>query len=173
MRENGKDREETRSRSFPLPLSRHSGKRTVFWTVAGFDSSNGAGITADLMTFAAHGGFGCSAITALTVQSTLGVFGWEAVRAELLRDTLRRLWEDLPAAGIKVGMLGTMEAAEVLGEFLEDCCGEYEAVGGVRSGAAVEFGAGSVSGWFGSPAGGEADALGGLDYAELGRVGAA
>lgn len=113
------DREEGGSREWSVPLWGHSRKPPVFWTVAGFDPSSGAGVTADLMTFAAHGGFGCSAITALTVQSTLGVFGWEAVRADLLGETLRRLWEDVPALGIKVGMLGTPGSAEVLSEFLK------------------------------------------------------
>ena len=92
----------------------------VVWTIAGFDPSSGAGITADLMTFAAHGLFGCSAITALTVQSTLGVAGSEAVRPELLRQTLAHLAADLPPTGVKVGMLGTPENAQVVGAFLQD-----------------------------------------------------
>ncbi len=118
MSKRGEDREETGSRGFPLPLWGSSEKLPVFWTIAGFDPSSGAGITADLMTFAAHGGFGCSAITALTVQSTLGVFGWEAIAPDLLRETLRRLEEDIPPAGIKLGMLGTPEAAEAVGTFV-------------------------------------------------------
>ena len=78
-------------------------------TIAGFDPSNGAGITADLQTFAAHGLFGTSAITALTVQSTLGVASAEAVSTELFRRTLDHLKADLPPAGIKIGMLATRE----------------------------------------------------------------
>ena len=50
-------------------------------TIAGFDLSSGAGVTADLMVFAAHGLFGTSCITGLTVQSTTGVAGVEAVPA--------------------------------------------------------------------------------------------
>jgi len=76
-------------------------------TIAGFDPSSGAGITADLQTFAAHGLFGISAITALTVQSTLGVAAVEPLSAELLRQTLDHLNADLPPAGIKIGMLAT------------------------------------------------------------------
>ncbi len=106
-------------RSFPLPLLRTPQKSTIAWAIAGFDPSSGAGVTADLMTFAAHGVFGCSVITALTVQSTLRVFGWEPVNAELVRATLDRLHEDLPFAGAKVGMLGTGVVAGVVGAFLK------------------------------------------------------
>ncbi len=90
----------------------------VVWTIAGFDPSSGAGITADLMTFAAHGLFGCSAITALTVQSTLGVAASEAVRPELLRQTLEHLAADLPPTGVKIGMLGTPQNAHTIAVFL-------------------------------------------------------
>ncbi len=90
----------------------------VVWTVAGFDPSSGAGVTADLLTFAAHGLFGCSAITALTVQSTTGVRGTEPVRREQLRETLGCLLADLPPAGVKVGMLGARAIAGVVGAFL-------------------------------------------------------
>lgn len=91
----------------------------IVWTIAGFDPSSGAGVTADLMVFAAHGLFGCSAITALTVQSTRGVAATEGVRPELLSAMLEELAGDLPAAGIKIGMLGTPEHARVVGGFLE------------------------------------------------------
>ena len=90
----------------------------VVWTVAGFDPSSGAGVTADLLTFAAHGLFGCSAITALTVQSTTGVRGTEPVRREQLQETLGCLFEDLRPAGVKVGMLGARAIAGVVGAFL-------------------------------------------------------
>ncbi len=92
----------------------------VVWTIAGFDPCSGAGITADLLTFAAHGLFGCSAITALTVQSTLGVGGIEAVRPELLQQTLEYLAADLPPKGVKIGMLGAPQTAQVIAAFLKD-----------------------------------------------------
>lgn len=91
----------------------------VVWTIAGFDPSSGAGVTADLMTFAAHGLFGCSAITAYTAQSTLGVATVEPVRPDLLAQTLDHLLADLPPAGAKIGMLGTSQNAEVVGEFVQ------------------------------------------------------
>jgi hydroxymethylpyrimidine/phosphomethylpyrimidine kinase len=88
-------------------------------TIAGFDPSSGAGVTADLMVFAAHGLFGVSCITALTVQSTLGVKGTVPVSAEIVHDTLDCLQSDLPLAGIKIGMLATAENVAMVAEFLE------------------------------------------------------
>ena len=88
-------------------------------TIAGFDPSSGAGITADLAVFAAHGFFGTSCITALTVQSTLGVRAVHAVDAAVLSSTLGCLEEDLPAAGIKIGMLATADNVHVVADFLE------------------------------------------------------
>jgi hydroxymethylpyrimidine/phosphomethylpyrimidine kinase len=90
----------------------------VALTLAGHDPSSGAGITADLRTFAAHGLFGISAITALTVQSTLGVAEIQPVDAALLRRTLDHLSADLPPAGIKIGMLGSAEIAASVAGFL-------------------------------------------------------
>ena len=87
-------------------------------TIAGHDPSSGAGVTADLQTFAAHRIFGVSAITALTVQSTLGVSAVEAVSPRFLRQTLDTLEADLPAQGIKVGMLGSAAIAAEVAAFL-------------------------------------------------------
>ena len=87
-------------------------------TIAGFDPSSGAGITADLMVFAAHGLFGTSCITALTVQSTTGVRGIEAVAAETVASTLECLEGDLAPAGIKLGMLAGGDTVGVVAEFL-------------------------------------------------------
>jgi hydroxymethylpyrimidine/phosphomethylpyrimidine kinase len=87
-------------------------------TIAGHDPSSGAGITADIQTFAAHGLFGLSAITALTVQSTLGVAEIQPVDPALLRRTLDHLSADLSAAGIKTGMLGSAEIAAAVAGFL-------------------------------------------------------
>ncbi len=88
-------------------------------TIAGHDPSSGAGVTADLQTFAAHGLFGTSAITALTVQSTLGVASSEPVSPSLLQRTLRHLCADLPPRGVKIGMLGSVEIVAVVAEFLQ------------------------------------------------------
>ncbi|MEO6982596.1 MAG: bifunctional hydroxymethylpyrimidine kinase/phosphomethylpyrimidine kinase [Edaphobacter sp.] len=87
-------------------------------TIAGFDPSSGAGVTADLMVFAAHGLFGTSCITSLTVQSTVGVLAAHAVSAEVVRATLDCLWSDLAPVGIKIGMLGTAANVAAVAEFL-------------------------------------------------------
>ncbi|HEY0263669.1 MAG TPA: bifunctional hydroxymethylpyrimidine kinase/phosphomethylpyrimidine kinase [Granulicella sp.] len=87
-------------------------------TIAGFDPSSGAGVTADLKVFAAHGLFGTSCITALTVQSTLGVASTHPVEPAVVRATLDHLQKDLPPAGIKIGMLATPEVVEGVASYL-------------------------------------------------------
>lgn len=90
----------------------------VVLIIAGFDPSSGAGVTADLKTVAAHGLYGVSCITALTVQTTLGVSHSEAVRPRLLRETLDALIVDMPPAAVKIGMLGSEEIAAEVVDFL-------------------------------------------------------
>ena len=92
-------------------------ERTLL-AIAGHDPSSGAGITADLQTFAAHRFFGTSAITALTVQSTLGVAEIQPADPIFLRRALDHLVADLPPAGIKIGMLGSSEIAATVAAFL-------------------------------------------------------
>jgi hydroxymethylpyrimidine/phosphomethylpyrimidine kinase len=89
-------------------------------TIAGFDPSSGAGVTADLMVFAAHGLFGTSAITSLTVQSTTGVRSTQAVEARMVRETLDCLQSDLPPVGVKIGMLASAAVVETVSIYLED-----------------------------------------------------
>jgi hydroxymethylpyrimidine/phosphomethylpyrimidine kinase len=98
--------------------SRPSPNSRTLLTIAGHDPSSGAGITADLQTFAAHRFFGTSVITALTVQSTLGVAEIQPVAPALLQRTLENLSSDLPPAGIKIGMLGSTEVAATVAAFL-------------------------------------------------------
>lgn len=95
-----------------------SGLKTLL-TIAGIDPSSGAGVTADLAVFAAHDFFGTSAVTALTVQSTVGVKGVQLTAADWLRETLATLCDDMPPDGIKVGMLGSAETVAVVAKFLE------------------------------------------------------
>jgi hydroxymethylpyrimidine/phosphomethylpyrimidine kinase len=76
-------------------------------------------VTADIKTAAALGCYAVTCITALTVQSTQGVFGVEPVRAELVRQTLFRLADDVAIAAVRIGMLGSGEVAEVVAEFLD------------------------------------------------------
>lgn len=90
----------------------------VILTIAGFDPSSGAGIAADLKTFAAHNCYGVAAITALTVQNTQGVSGIYPLAAPKLRESLEALRQDGQVCAIKVGMLGDRANAEVVKEFL-------------------------------------------------------
>jgi hydroxymethylpyrimidine/phosphomethylpyrimidine kinase len=101
------------------PENGKMGESRVLLTIAGHDPGSGAGVTADLATFAAHGFFGTSCITALTVQSTLGVQRVQAVDADCLREALLCLQDDLPPAGIKIGMLGNGEIVRVVAEYLQ------------------------------------------------------
>lgn len=91
---------------------------SVALTIAGFDPSSGAGITADLSVFAAHGIFGTSAITATTVQSTMGIAAVRAADPAWLQRTLECVSTDLPAAGVKVGMLAIDPIVRTVAEFL-------------------------------------------------------
>jgi len=90
----------------------------VALTIAGFDPSGGAGIVADLKTFAAHNCYGLAAITALTVQNTLGVSAVHPVGADLLKDTLDALFADGQVKALKIGMLGNRAVAEVVRDVL-------------------------------------------------------
>jgi hydroxymethylpyrimidine/phosphomethylpyrimidine kinase len=87
-------------------------------TIAGFDPSSGAGVTADLMVFAAHGLFGTACITALTVQSTLGVRSTHPTPAPVVDSTLDCLAADIPPAGIKIGMLSGRDNIRIICRFL-------------------------------------------------------
>jgi hydroxymethylpyrimidine/phosphomethylpyrimidine kinase len=88
-------------------------------TIAGFDPSCGAGIAADLKTFAAHGCYGVAAITSLTVQSTEGVQAVHNTPAAELREQLEVLAKDCDIAAVKIGMLGNRGNAVVVAEFLD------------------------------------------------------
>ena len=89
-------------------------------TIAGFDPSSGAGITADLMVFAAHGLFGTSCITAITVQNTFGVETTEAVATDTVSRTLDCLHRDLPPAGIKIGMLANAGTVSAVAAYIRE-----------------------------------------------------
>lgn len=90
----------------------------VVLTIAGFDPSSGAGATADIKTIAAHGCYGVSCITALTVQSTAGVRRVEPVEAGLITQTLEELEADVDIAAVRIGMLGEGKVLRAVTEFL-------------------------------------------------------
>ncbi len=91
----------------------------VVLTIAGFDPSSGAGVTADIKTIAAQGCYGVSCITALTVQSTSGVRRTEAVSPDLVRETLEELARDISITSVHIGMLADGAVAEAVATFLE------------------------------------------------------
>jgi hydroxymethylpyrimidine/phosphomethylpyrimidine kinase len=88
-------------------------------SIAGYDPSAGAGVLADLKTFAALGVYGVAAITALTIQSTQGVRRVIALDAGTVTETLECLAEDVRFDAIKVGMLGNGTVAEAVFRWLD------------------------------------------------------
>jgi hydroxymethylpyrimidine/phosphomethylpyrimidine kinase len=89
-------------------------------TIAGSDSGGGAGIQADLKTFAAHRVFGTSAITAVTAQNTLGVTTWQALSADLVAAQIEAIAGDIGADAVKVGMLANAAIVEAVAAAIED-----------------------------------------------------
>lgn len=91
----------------------------IILTIAGFDPSSGAGVTADIKTIAAHGCYGISAITAMTIQSTAGVRRVAPTDPQVLADTLDELVRDGKVSAVHIGMLGSGEVASRVADFLE------------------------------------------------------
>lgn len=87
-------------------------------TIAGFDPSSGAGVTADIKTIAAHGCYGVACITAMTVQSTTGVRRVEPCSPDLVTETLEELVADLDIAAVHIGMLGAGKVVKAVADFL-------------------------------------------------------
>lgn len=86
----------------------------VALTIAGSDSSGGAGIQADLKTFAALGVYGASAITALTAQNTRGVTGIHAVPAEFVTAQIDAVFSDLEVGAVKIGMVAQVPSIDAI-----------------------------------------------------------
>jgi len=91
----------------------------VVLSIAGFDPSSGAGVTADVKTIAAHGCYGVACVSALTVQSTSGVRRVEPLAGDLVSQTLEELANDLELAAVRVGMLGSAKVVWAVAEFLK------------------------------------------------------
>lgn len=96
----------------------------VALTIAGSDPSGGAGIQADLKTFAVTGVYGGAVISCLTVQNTQGVFAIQPVEPGLVKKQLEAVLNDLNVTHIKIGMLGSAAVAESLSETLKNYSGE-------------------------------------------------
>ena len=88
-------------------------------TVAGSDSGGGAGIQADLKTFAAHGVFGLSAVTAVTAQNSVGITGIHAVPAVVVAKQIEAVVSDFGVSAAKTGMLLSAEIIEAVAASIE------------------------------------------------------
>ncbi|AFD08810.1 bifunctional hydroxymethylpyrimidine kinase/phosphomethylpyrimidine kinase [Solitalea canadensis] len=93
-------------------------KYPVVLTIAGSDSGGGAGIQADLKTFSALGCFGTSAITAITVQNTLGVTAIHSIPVDIVKGQIKAVIDDLKPQAIKIGMVHSAELAKGIAEIL-------------------------------------------------------
>lgn len=89
-------------------------------TIAGSDSGGGAGIQADLKTFAAHGVYGTSAITAITAQNTLGVTAVHTVPADIVAAQIEAVVSDIGTDAVKTGMLATAAIVEAVAAAIEE-----------------------------------------------------
>jgi len=105
-------------------------KPSVILTIAGFDPSSGAGVTADIKTIAAHGCYGVACITAMTVQSTSGVKRLEAVDPTLIAETLEELAADVEIAAVHIGMLASSKVVKAVADFL---CASQPSTGARRA----------------------------------------
>ncbi|MFP5318037.1 MAG: bifunctional hydroxymethylpyrimidine kinase/phosphomethylpyrimidine kinase [Acidimicrobiia bacterium] len=94
--------------------------RPVALTIAGTDSGGGAGVTADLKTFEAHGVWGTAAVTAVTAQNTLGVQAFDAVSPELVRAQIESVVTDIGVDAAKTGMLASPALVEAVARAVRD-----------------------------------------------------
>ena len=88
-------------------------------SIAGFDPSGGAGVLADIKTFAAFGCYGTAAITSLTSQNTVAVYSAHHISAEVLRAQIDPIIRDFKIAAVKIGMLPNREISEIVAEAIE------------------------------------------------------
>ena len=88
-------------------------------TIAGSDSSGGAGIQADLKTFSAHGVFGMSVITAITAQNTQGVFGVQDVSVDMIEKQIDAIFDDIEVHALKIGMVSQIETIKAIAQKLK------------------------------------------------------
>jgi hydroxymethylpyrimidine/phosphomethylpyrimidine kinase len=100
-------------------VTRRAGHPPVVLSIAGSDPSGGAGIQADLKTFAALDAYGCAVITSLTAQSTRGVSGVLAIPAAFVAQQLEALFADVEIDAVKIGMLADAQIAEAVSAALD------------------------------------------------------
>lgn len=92
----------------------------VALTIAGSDSSGGAGIQADIKTFQAHGVFAMSVITAVTAQNTQKVYDVQEIRPQLVKDQITCLFEDATIHAVKIGMVSSIELITAIAAALKE-----------------------------------------------------
>jgi hydroxymethylpyrimidine/phosphomethylpyrimidine kinase len=92
----------------------------VVLSIAGSDSSGGAGIQADLKTFEAFGVFGCTVITVLTAQNTTGVRNIQRTNSLFIKDQMEAILEDFDIAAIKIGMLFSNDIIDTIKDCIKD-----------------------------------------------------
>ncbi len=109
-----------------LPTAAPGVTPTRVMTIAGSDSGGGAGIQADLRTFALLGLHGCVAVTAVTVQNSLGVSGVQTIDPEVVAAQIRTVTSDIGVSAVKTGMLATAEIISAIA----DACTEVGIGGG-------------------------------------------
>lgn len=100
-------------------IKRVANEMRVVISIAGFDPSGGAGTLADVKTFAAFGVFGAAAVTSLTSQNTLAVYGAFHQTADVVRAQIEPVLEDYEIAAVKIGMLATLEVIDAVAELIE------------------------------------------------------
>lgn len=88
-------------------------------TIAGSDSCGGAGIQADIKTFSAHKVYGMSVITAVTAQSTRGVFAVQDMDPAIIQKQIEAVFEDISVHGIKIGMVSQIETIKIIADTLK------------------------------------------------------
>ena len=101
-------------------MSHQPARRPRALTIAGSDSGGGAGIQADLKTFSALGVFGMTAVTAVTVQNTLGVSGYEAISPAIVADQITAVVSDIGVDAAKTGMLASAAIVDAVAEAVSD-----------------------------------------------------
>jgi hydroxymethylpyrimidine/phosphomethylpyrimidine kinase len=100
--------------------ARAAAPRARALTIAGSDSGGGAGIQADLKTFSALGVYGMTAITAITVQNTKGVYGYEALAPQLVDEQIRAVTNDIGVDAAKTGMLANTGIVRAVAAAVEE-----------------------------------------------------
>ena len=95
-------------------------------TIAGSDSCGGAGIQADIKTMSALGVYAASAITAITVQNTKGVYGIQNVEPEIVKGQIEAVMDDIQPDAIKIGMVNDRDTIKAIANTLKKYQGKYQ-----------------------------------------------